>query len=204
MSHINYIDSYDEFKKLLANTRDMQFNNGRDDNHAWKLHIFLDQDNKTVTSPVIQNTVKFLIENNVSFKMGNGGDDGKVFTVYIGEMDQALQIGYLLNENFGVDYKKEYPVGVNLPEDMRIFDNIGMRFEGCIDDWSSANKDSVFAYYGYQGIPTFRRGQMIIDGKDDKELQALACHIFLAEKCGYKYLGKIISKNIGTGQYLKH
>lgn len=193
MVHINKIFSFDEFKNLPDTTKDLEFTSGNDDNHAWKLHIFLDQNNKNISHPIIEKTIKFFIDNKISFKMGNGGDEGKVFTAYIGDIEEALHIGKLLDKNFGAEYKKEYPIGVNLPEDLKIFDNIGLRFEGCMDNWKK--QDSVFSYYGYQGIPTFRRGEIMIDNKDDLILSGMACHIFLAEKCGHKYLGKNYQKN---------
>mgnify|MGYP006981657113 FL=1 len=83
MAHINYISSFNEFLSLPENTKDMEFQTGLNDNHAWKMHIFLDQNNCTVSNRLIKNTAEFLIKNNISFKMGNGGDDGKVFTVYV-------------------------------------------------------------------------------------------------------------------------
>lgn len=197
MAHVNYVHSFDEFLSLPPNAKDMEFQTGKDDNHAWKLHIFLDQDNKTVSDPLIKDTAKFLIDNEISFKMGNGGDGGKVFTIYIGEYDKAQYIAKQLNENFGDRYKKDFPrggIGTDTPEDMHIFNNIGMRFEGVKDSWSEENKDSYFSYYGYGGIPSLDH-DLQFNNMNDKVLSALACHIFLAEKCGTKYLGQNYKKN---------
>lgn len=87
------------------------------------MHIFLNQDNRTVSDPLIKDTVKFLIDNEVSFKMGNGGDGGKVFTIYIGEYDKARSIAEQLNKQFGDKYKEDCPEGgANLPEDSQMRD----------------------------------------------------------------------------------
>ena len=72
---------------------------------------------------------------------------------------------------------------------MKVFNNIGIRFEGT----NSYNDDSMFAYYGHQGVPIFRK--FIIREIQDEKLPALACHIFLAEKCGAKYLGENYNQN---------
>jgi hypothetical protein len=101
MAHINNVTSFDEFLSLPPDAKDMEYQTGRDDNHAWKLHIFLNQEGRTVSDPLIQDTVRFLIDNEVSFKMGNGGDGGKVFTIYVGEYDQARQVAQKLNKRFG-------------------------------------------------------------------------------------------------------
>jgi len=89
----------------------MEFQTDKDDNDSWKLHIFLNQDNKTVFDPIIRDTAKYLIDNNISFKMGNGGDGGKVFTIYVGEYDKAKHFATQLNAQFGDIYKKDYPSG---------------------------------------------------------------------------------------------
>jgi len=189
MAHINFVHSFDEFLTLPRDAKDMEFQTGNDDNHAWKLHIFLNQNDRTVSDPIIKNTAKFLIDNEISFKMGNGGDGGKVFTIYTGEYGKAQKIAWQLNEQFGDKYKEDFPQGgVNLPEDMYVFNNIGMRFEGVKDGWLVQNKDSAFSYYGYAGIPSLNRN-LQFNGLNDYKLSALACHIFLAEKCGAKYLG---------------
>ena len=195
MAHINFVHSFDDFLALPQNAKDMEFQTGCDDNHAWKLHIFLNQDNRTVSDPLIKDTVKFLIDNEVSFKMGNGGDGGKVFTIYIGEYDKARSIAEQLNQQFGDKYKEDCPEGgANLPEDIHVFNNIGMRFEGVKDDWLTKNKDSAFSYYGYSGIPSLNRN-LQFNGMNDCQLSALACHIFLAEKCGAVYLGHNYKQN---------
>lgn len=195
MAHINFVHSFDEFLSLPESSKDMEFQTDKDDNHGWKLHVFLDQNNKTVSNPIIRDTAKYLIDNNVSFKMGNGGDGGKIFTIYIGEYDESKRVAAQLNTQFGDIYKKDSPSGgINLPEDMHIFNNIGMRFEGVKDNWSNKNKDSAFSYYGFEGIPSLCKN-LQFDGKNDHQLSALACHIFLAEKCGVKYLGRNYEKN---------
>ncbi|MBE6444459.1 MAG: hypothetical protein E7019_00165 [Alphaproteobacteria bacterium] len=195
MAHVNYVHSFDEFLSLPQNSKDMEFQAGKDDNHAWKLHIFLDQTDRTVSDPIIKDTVKFLIDNEISFKMGNGGDGGKVFTIYIGEYDKAQYIAKQLNENFGDRYKKDFPRGgIDTSEDMHIFNNIGMRFEGVKDSWIKENEDSSFSYYGYEGIPSLDHN-LQFNNMNDRVLSALACHIFLAEKCGTKYLGQNYKKN---------
>ena len=48
MAHINFVHSFSEFLSLPEKTKDMEFLAGKDDNHAWKLHIFLNQDERTV------------------------------------------------------------------------------------------------------------------------------------------------------------
>ena len=190
MGHQNYVNSYKQFLSLPSNTKDMEFQTGEDDNHAWKLHIFLDQEKLTVSNPIVKDTVKYLMDENISFKMGNGGDDGKVFTIYIGEYEKAQSVAKQLNNKFGNRYKEDYPQGlINTPEDMKVFNNIGIRFEGT----NSYNDDSMFAYYGHQGVPIFRK--FIIREIQDEKLPALACHIFLAEKCGAKYLGENYNQN---------
>lgn len=190
MVHQNYVNSYEQFLSLPSNTKDMEFQTGEDDNHAWKLHIFLDQEKLTVSNPIVKDTVKYLMDENISFKMGNGGDDGKVFTIYIGEYEKAQRVAKQLNNKFGNKYKEDYPQGlINTPEDMKVFNNIGIRFEGT----NSYKNDSIFAYYGHQGVPTFRK--FIIRGIKDEKLSSLACHIFLAEKCGAKYLGENYNQN---------
>lgn len=184
MAHINFINSYSDFLSLPDNTKDMEFQTGLDDNHAWKLHIFLSPDT-TTSSQTAKNTADFLIKNNVSFKMGNGGDDGKVFTVYVGDYDKASEIATALNNNFGTQYFKNYPLGgAQTPEDRKPYNNIGMRFEGV----NSKSDDSLFAYYGHRGIPALQYN-LSFAGIQNWQLSALACHIFLAEKCGDKYLG---------------
>ncbi len=194
MVHQNYVNSYEQFLSLPSNTKDMEFQTGEDDNHAWKLHIFLDQEKLTVSNPIVKDTVKYLMDENISFKMGNGGDGGKVFTIYVGEYDRAQFVAKQLNDQFGDRYKKDFPQGgVKLPEDMHVFNNIGMRFEGVKDNWNVQNKDSAFSDYGHQGVPTFRK--FIIRGIKDEKLSSLACHIFLAEKCGAKYLGENYNQN---------
>ena len=200
MPHINYVHSFDDFLQLSPDTKDMEFQTGKDDNHVWKLHVFLDQDNKTVSDPIIKDTAKFLMDNEVSFKMGNGGDGGKVFTIYIGEYDKAQFIAKQLNNQFGDRYKKDFPQGgVKFPEDMHVFNNIGMRFEGVKDNWYEQNKDSAFSYYGHAGVPSLNRN-LIFNEINDTQLSSLACHIFLAEKCGAKYLGKDYEKNPWTNK----
>lgn len=195
MAHINFINSFEDILSLPPDTKDMEFQTGKDDNHSWKLHVFLDQDNKTVSDPIIKDTAKFLMDNKFSFKMGNGGDGGKVFTIYIGEYDEAQSVAKQLNDQFGDRYKKDFPQGgVKLPEDMHVFNNIGMRFEGVKDNWYAQNKDSAFSYYGHAGVPSLNRN-LIFNGIQDTQLSALACHIFLAKKCGAKYLGKDYEKN---------
>ena len=190
MGHQNYVKSYEEFLSLPSNTKNMEFQTGEDDNHAWKLHIFLDQEKLTVSNPIVKDTVKYLMDENISFKMGNGGDDGKVFTIYIGEYEKAQRVAKQLNNKFGNKYKEDYPQGlINTSEDMKVFNNIGIRFEGT----NSYKDDSIFAYYGHQGVPTFRK--FTIRGIEDEKLPALACHIFLAEKCGAKYLGENYNQN---------
>ena len=191
MVHQNYVNSYEQFLSLPSNTKDMEFQTGEDDNHAWKLHIFLDQEKLTVSNPIVKDTVKYLMDENISFKMGNGGDNGKVFTIYIGEYEKAQRVAKQLNNKFGNRYKEDYPQGlINTPEDMKVFNNIGIRFEGT----NSYNDDSIFAYYGHQGVPAFKRN-LSIRGIQDEKLSALACHIFLAEKCGAKYLGENYNQN---------
>ena len=195
MAHVNFIHSFDDFLKLPPNTKNMEFDNGRDDNHAWKLHIVLDQDNITVSNPVIKDTAKFLIEHNICFKMGNGGDGGKVFTAYIGEYNKVQRVAERLNSLFGNRYKENYPQGgINLPEDRFVFHNIGIRFEGVKDSWGVPNRDSVFSYYGYAGVPSLDK-HLHFNGMNDWQLSALACHIFLAEKCGANYLGSHYKQN---------
>lgn len=185
MAHINYISSFNEFLSLPENTKDMEFQTGLNDNHAWKMHIFLDQNNCTVSNRLIKNTAEFLIKNNISFKMGNGGDDGKVFTVYVGEYDKTLRLATELNRRFGAQYAQNYPTGgAQTPEDRKIYNNIGIRFEGI----NSNPEDSLFAYYGHNGIPALKP-DLAFAGRQNWQLSALACHIFLAEKCGAKYLG---------------
>ncbi len=199
MAHVNFVDSFDEFLSLPQNSKNMEFQTGKDDNHAWKLHIFLDQTDRTVSDPIIKDTVKFLIDNEISFKMGNGGDQGKVFTVYVGEYDRAQHIAKQLNERFGDRYKKDFPLGcADTPEDMPIFNNIGMRFEGVKDSWIKENEGSFFSYYGHAGIPSIDHGIQFNDSTEeinDWKMSALACHIFLAEKCGAKYLGQDYKTN---------
>ena len=190
MAHINFVHSFSEFLSLPEKTKDMEFFAGKDDNHAWKLHIFLNQDERTVTDPIIKNTAKFFIDNNISFKMGNGGDGGKVFTAYIGEFDKASQVATQLNTLFGEEYKKDCPSPQKTSSDILVFNNIGMRFEGT----KYENKDSLFMHYGVIGIPTLDRN-LQFNGINDRKLSALACHIFLAEKCGTKYLGSDYKNN---------
>ena len=193
MAHINNVTSFDEFLSLQPDAKDMEYQTGKDDNHAWKLHIFLNQEGRTVSDPLIKDTVKFLIDNKVSFKMGNGGDGGKVFTIYVGEYDQASQIAQQLNKQFGNEYAEDFPEGAkSINEDMPIFNNIGMRFEGIID--TASNSDSSFMYYGHKGIPSLDT-HLQFNKMNNWELSSLASHIFLAEKCGAKYLGSDYEKN---------
>ena len=204
MAHINFIHSFEDFLSLPPNTQDMEFSSGEYDNHAWKLHICLNQNDRTVSDPVIKNTAKFLIDNNISFKMGNGGDGGKVYTIYVGEYHKAMSVATQLNERFSEEYKKDFPKGTgDLTEDMHVFDNIGMRFEGVADNWCDRNKDSLFSYYGYEGIPSIDKDQLF-NGIYDCQLSALACHIFLAENCGSKYLGPDYKKKPWANEIFKN
>ena len=180
--HQNVLDTYDEFLGLPEGTKDMEFFAEGKYQNAWKLHLYTSPE-VDVKNPTIQDTVKYFMDHNIQFKMGNCGDETKKFTIYVGDRDEATKLSQTLDETFGSDYAKlSSPETKVLYEDQEIAKNIGIRFEGVNGD----HMDSLFTSYGCQGTNSLKGSFH----EDNQDLNALSAHCFMAENCGYKYLGQ--------------
>lgn len=175
-------------------------------NQGWKIHLNVAPENRVIVEEWLRKQGMYDHTQQEAwagadkgiplFKSGrNSGQEGKDFTVYIGERDSANTLAELINSQLG---DKILPAsGDALTDDMPLSGNIVGRFD-------IAGFDREFHQYGSQGVPYFQDDMAELTfGGGNKNAMRMKANTELMKRYGTYYAGSQQPKQSTLPDWMK-